>query len=238
MRATRDQTRQAVNGAVREAFSEIALLTARPCEPSQARGRVQQGRVLWSWIRILDPVNGVMAVAMPMELATEVAHTVCGTDANEIALDLVLDAQRELTNIIAGRTLAALAGKAERPRIDLPSSGNGAPDVRRGDWMGQTFAVDESWLAVFVQSTVLLLKDLDAMDAHAHSAEQLVRSDQLTRAAVRVVHHLPSGEFEIEKSVAASPTPPTTVMAVPAESGMRQAVRIVQGSTKPPFADH
>lgn len=236
MRATRDQTRQAVNGAVRDAFAEIALLTARPCEPSQARGRVQQGRVLWSWIRILEPVNGVLAVAMPMELATEVAHTVCGAETTEIALDLVLDAQRELTNIIAGRMLAALAGKAERPRLDLPASGNGAPDVRRGDWMGQTFAVDQSWLAVFVQSPVLLLKDLDAMDAHAHGAE-LARSDQLTRAAVRVVHHLPSGEFEIEKSVASSPVPPTTVMAVPAESGMRQAVRIVQGIAKPPSTE-
>ena len=204
MKATRDLTRLAVNQAVHDAFAKRAVLNVRPCEPTHAR-RQASGRVLWSWVAITEPISGVLAVVMPMELAGHVTRTVLGTETTEDSSDQVLGVQRELTNAIAARALAALASVGEQPRLDVPQAGSGAPDVRRGDWMGQTFAVGESWMAIFLQAPALLLKSLDAVGGDAESepdTAEIIRSDPLTRAVARAVHQLPSDEIEVEEPVA------------------------------------
>jgi hypothetical protein len=232
MKATRERTRTLVNQAVRQAFSEITSLVVKPCEPAQARRRAQ-GSVQWSWVDVVDPVAGTLVVVMPMELAGEVTRTVLGDGAGAAPPDLVRETQCELTGMIAGGVLSALEPGAAKPRIGAPRSGPGMPDVRQGDWMGQTFAVGGSWLAVFLQAPDLLQREprpAAIEDEAEPDTATVVRADPLTRAVVRAVHQIPSDEIEVEEPGAFAPPAPQAPQAPLRRSSARLPVaQPVQG---------
>jgi chemotaxis protein CheY-P-specific phosphatase CheC len=153
---------KAINQAVRQAFADCALLDAVPCEAAHARQRA--GQVFWSWLDILEPFQGTLALVQPVELAQEVAAAILNSDGKEAKLDEVLDAQCELTNIIAGRAFTALL-PGQQVRLGTPSSGQGAPDVRQGDWLGQTFSVGDLWVAVFLKCPTLFANRMPGSSA-------------------------------------------------------------------------
>ncbi len=148
---------KAINHAVRQAFTDMALLVAAPCDAAYARQR--PGQVFWSWLPILEPHAGILALCQPVDLAHEVAAAILNNPLAEPKLDEVLDAQCELTNVIAGRAFTGLLS-GQQVRLGTPSSGEGAPDVRQGEWMGQTFAVGDSWVAVFLSCPTLFAQQL------------------------------------------------------------------------------
>jgi tRNA A-37 threonylcarbamoyl transferase component Bud32/chemotaxis protein CheY-P-specific phosphatase CheC len=143
---------KAISLAVRQAYADLALLDAIPAELPPAHQRT--GQVFWSWLDILEPFQGTLALAQPVDLAQEVASAILNSQGEEIKLDEVLDAQCEVTNILAGRAFTALAA-GKQVRLGTPSSGQGAPDVRKSGWLGQSFTVGESWVTIYLSCPAL-----------------------------------------------------------------------------------
>jgi Protein kinase domain/Chemotaxis phosphatase CheX len=212
---------RAINQAVRQAFIDMALLVATPCDAAYARQR--PGQVFWSWLPILEPHAGTLALCQPVGLAHEVASAILSSPSSEPKLDEVLDAQCELTNVIAGRAFTSLLS-GQQVHLGTPSSGEGAPDVRQGEWMGQTFAVGDSWVAVFLSCPTLFAQQLPLVmesettrlgpsespryETESVSAALEAKPDSPARASVR-------GSFGLERKVVVTTQEPSKRVEAP-----------------------
>ena len=255
MIATREATVAALISAVRRVYGEMALLETKPCEPNQVR-RNAGSRMLWSWITVVEPCPATLVLAQPLDIANEVARTLLGSE-DEPTLKDALDAQCELTNVIAGHAINAVVAPGVAVRLGLPRSGQGAPDVRHGVWAAQTFQAGEWWMAAFIQGADLLVTPPVAVadEAAKPGTEPVKRIEPLTRK----VHHedidvvepvmpalptaalvvaLPVAQPVAVRSATPRPSTPLPVVSVPSSapaadparaSQRRLAVRTING---------
>jgi serine/threonine-protein kinase len=154
MRIDREHLRRALNLAMRNVYKEAALLTARPCEPTVARDQRPEA-VLWSWLNVSGAWNGTIAVVQPIDLALLVIKQVREDVVEPVATSLILEVQGDLTTRVVGKAMDQLFAGGAKPVLSPVRVGKGAPDVRRGDWHGQTWAVGGWWAAVFVYDGVM-----------------------------------------------------------------------------------
>jgi hypothetical protein len=152
------QAERSITLAVRQVYADTALLLASPCD--WARMRQEPGQVLWSWVEIRAPSPGHLVFLQPIGLAREIARcvqdvdTVTGEPAHSIQV------QRTLTTRIAQHVLNDLTQGARPLAIDPPASGEGAPDIQEGHWVGRSFLVNGWWSAVFLRCPGLLLDSI------------------------------------------------------------------------------
>ncbi len=154
MNVDRQHLRRALNVAIRHGYSESALLSARPCDPSVARDQ-QPDAVLWSWVTVSGAWTGTVAMVQPLELALLVVKQVHRGVKEPVTTDLVLNTQGELTARVVGKTFDQLFGIGTKAVLAPVQVGNGAPDVRRGSWQGHTWSVGGWWAAIFIYEGAL-----------------------------------------------------------------------------------
>lgn len=139
---------------MRHVYSEAALLAARPCDPTVARDQ-RPDAVLWSWITVSGAWKGTVAIVQPLDLAVLVVKQSREGVKEPVPTELVLETQGDLTTRIVGKTFDQLFAIGEKAVLAPVSVGNGAPDVRRGDWQGHTWAVGGWWVALFLYEGAL-----------------------------------------------------------------------------------
>lgn len=153
MTVDHDRLRRALNVAVRHAYGEN-LLAVRPCDPTVARDQ-RPDAVLWSWLNVSGAWTGTVALVQPVDLAVLVTKQVRDGLREPIATELLLETQGALTTRIVGKTFDQLFVVGAKAVLAPVRVGNGAPDVRRGNWHGQTWAVGGWWVAAFVYEGAL-----------------------------------------------------------------------------------
>jgi tRNA A-37 threonylcarbamoyl transferase component Bud32 len=141
---------QALGEAVRLAYEQMLFLQAEPWTDITS-GTATSGKVCWSWVKIIEPFAGMVVVVQPADLTRLTARILVGGMGIEVAESDLQDAQCELTNVIAGRTVHLLLGQEAMPSLGIPRFGRGAPDIRQGRWLGRAFRIAEHWSAVFLQ---------------------------------------------------------------------------------------
>jgi serine/threonine protein kinase/CheY-specific phosphatase CheX len=240
VKVTREATLAALIGAVHRVYGEMAFLEAKPCEPSQVR-RNAGSRMLWSWISVVEPCPATLVLAQPLEIANEVARTLLGSE-EEPRLQEALDAQCELTNVIAGQVLTAIVPAGVAVRLGLPRSGQGAPDVRHGVWAAQTFQAGDWWLAAFIQGADLLAGD-EPPRPEADPAKRLepltrkIRHEELEVVEPALPIAIPVAPPVAARPATQRPSSPLPVVSVPSGpppdpsrgSQRRPAVRTING---------
>ncbi len=105
--------------------------------PAEANGGPDRSWA-WSWVKTVEPWPATLVLAIEPVLCRQVAHAMLGGEADEAALP---DAQRELTNIVAGRLVKEIAGPDATISLGIPRSGRGAPDVRTPAWTSRVCAI-------------------------------------------------------------------------------------------------
>ena len=153
MTLDRERLRRALNLAMRHVYSEAALLTARPCDPSVARDQ-RPDAVLWSWLNVSGAWTGTIAIVQPLDLAMQLVKQARDGVQEPVPTELVLEIQGALTTRLVGKTFDQLfhGNKVVLAEVRV---GNGAPDVRRGNWHGHTWAVGGWWVAAFIYEGAL-----------------------------------------------------------------------------------
>jgi len=154
MSVDRERLKRALNLAMRHAYSESALLAVRPCDPSVARDQ-RPDAVLWSWINVSGAWTGTVALVQPVDLAVMVVKQVRDGVREPVPTELLLEIQGDLTTRIVGKTFDQLSALGVKATLAAVKVGNGAPDVRRGNWQGHTWAVGGWWVAVFLYEGVM-----------------------------------------------------------------------------------
>lgn len=154
MSLDRERLKRALNLAMRHAYSESALLAVRPCDPSVARDQ-RPDSVLWSWINVSGAWTGTVAIVQPIDLAVLVVKQSRDGVKEPVPTDLVLEVQGELTTRIVGKTFDQIFSIGDKTTLSQVRVGNGAPDVRRGNWQGHTWAVGGWWVALFLYEGAL-----------------------------------------------------------------------------------
>ncbi|MBA3697780.1 MAG: protein kinase [Planctomycetes bacterium] len=154
MTIDQERLRRALNVAMRHVYSEAALLAARPCAPTVARDQ-RPDAVLWSWINVTGAWNGTVAIVQPLDLAVLVVKQSRDGIKEPVPTELVLETQGDLTTRIVGKTFDQIFAIGEKAVLAPVSVGNGAPDVRRGNWQGHTWAVGGWWVALFLYEGTL-----------------------------------------------------------------------------------
>ncbi len=149
-----ERLKRALNLAMRHAYSEAALLSVRPCDPSVARDQ-RPDAVLWSWINVSGAWTGTVALVQPVDLAVMVVKQVRDGVREPVPTELLLETQGDLTTRIVGKTFDQLSALGVKATLAAVKVGNGAPDVRRGNWQGHTWAVGGWWVAVFLYEGAL-----------------------------------------------------------------------------------
>ncbi len=149
MAIDRERLRRALNLAVRHSYAEIALLSARACDPTVARDK-RPDAVLWSWINISGSWTGTMAIVQPLDLALHVVKQAKEGLVEPVPTEILLETQGEITTHVANKLIDQLFIGTTKPILSEVRLGNGAPDVRRGDWQGNTWSVGDWWMAIFV----------------------------------------------------------------------------------------
>ncbi len=144
-----ERLRRALHLAVRHSYSEIALLSARACDPTIARDK-KPDAVLWSWLNISGSWTGTIALMQPLDLAVHVVKQARDGITEPVSTDLVMEIQSDITNRIATKVMDQLFAGGKKPTIAAVRVGNGAPDVRRGAWQGHTWSIGNWWAAIFV----------------------------------------------------------------------------------------
>jgi Protein kinase domain len=157
MSLDRERLRRALNLAMRHAYSEAALLAVRPCEPTVAREQ-RPDAVLWSWINLSGAWTGTVALVQPVDLALKVVKQVRDDVCEPVPIELLLATQGDLTTRVVGKTFDQLFALSTKPTLAQVKVGNGAPDVRRGNWQGHTWAVGGWWVAAFVYEGALAIQ--------------------------------------------------------------------------------
>jgi Protein kinase domain len=144
-----ERLRRALHLAVRHSYAEIALLSARACDLSIARNK-QPDAVLWSWLTVSGSWTGTIALMQPLDLAVQVVKQARDGIVEPVPTEVVMDIQGQITKQIATKVMDQLFAGGTKPTISTVRVGNGAPDVRRGNWQGYTWSIDNWWAAVFV----------------------------------------------------------------------------------------
>jgi len=157
MTLDRDRLRRALNVAMRHVYSESALLAARPCEPTVARDQ-RPDSVLWSWINITGAWTGTVAIVQPIDLAVLVVKQSRDGVIEPVATELVLEVQGDLTTRLVGKTFDQIFSISDKAVLAPVCVGNGAPDVRRGNWQGHTWSVGGWWVAAFIHDGVVAVQ--------------------------------------------------------------------------------
>ena len=144
-----ERLRRALHLAVRHSYSEIALLSARACDPTIARDK-KPDAVLWSWLNVSGSWTGTIALMQPLDLAVHVVKQARDGITEPVSTDLVMEIQSDITNQIAMKMMDQLFAGGKKPTIAAVRVGNGAPDVRRGAWQGHTWSLGNWWMAIFI----------------------------------------------------------------------------------------
>jgi hypothetical protein len=144
----RERALKALSAAVKESLASMALAEAHSILPNKARR--SDSPVCWSWIKLQEPCVGQLCLLQPLEFGRNIAQVMTGLAPDDIPDEDVLDAQTELTNIVAGLFLRNFVGTDQQPVLGLPRCGRGAPDVRRGEWAGQVYSAGDWWVALFI----------------------------------------------------------------------------------------
>ena len=124
----RQVNRETVGAVVSRVFAQAAFLFPEPADapPPLAADDRQFLRV---GVRFEGTRSGLVELILPVELCTEIAANMLGTDPESAALpDYREDAARELVNIITGQLLTELYGGREKFRQSPPSIVQLTPD--------------------------------------------------------------------------------------------------------------
>lgn len=253
MSLDRDRLRRALNVAMRHVYSESALLAARPCDPTVARDQ-RPDAVLWSWIEVSGAWNGTAAIVQPIDLAVQVVKQVQDGVREPVPTELLLEVQGDLTTRIVAKTFDQLFAIGAKAVLAPVKVGNGAPDVRRGNWQGHTWAVGGWWVALFLYEGALAAQPTPTATVIAGElvpdTERVTNSQPLTKVvrssgdsdaawpdpAMSPV--IPPGIRPAKPAVpAAKSAQPTATPAAPvtpgprqsSTSGRRQVVRTIHG---------
>lgn len=184
MSLDRERLRRALNVAMRHVYSESALLAARPCDPTVARDQ-RPDAVLWSWLNVSGAWTGTVAIVQPVDLAVQVVKQVKDGVREPVPTELLLETQGELTTRIVAKTFDQLFAIGAKATLAPVKVGNGAPDVRRGNWQGHTWSVGGWWVALFLYEGALASQPTPtasiAADELAPDTERVTNSQPLTK---------------------------------------------------------
>jgi hypothetical protein len=249
MSLERERLRRALNVAMRHVYSESALLAARPCEPTVARDQ-RPDAVLWSWVSVGGAWSGTVAIVQPVDLAVQVVKQMKDGVREPVPTELLLDVQGDLTTRIVAKTFDQLFAIGAKAVLAPVKVGNGAPDVRRGNWQGHTWAVGGWWVALFLYEGALaaqptptatviageLVPDTERV-TNPQPLTKVIRSSGDSDAAwlESAPQTIPAGMrpakpvVPVAVPVARSPQPITPGPHRPSTSGRRQVVRTIHG---------
>jgi hypothetical protein len=255
MSLDRDRLRRALNVAMRHVYSESALLAARPCEPTVARDQ-RPDSVLWSWINVSGAWTGTVAIVQPIDLAVLVVKQSRDGVKEPVPTELVLAVQGDLTKRVVGKTFDQIFSISNKAVLAQVRVGNGAPDVRRGNWQGHTWSVGGWWVAAFIYEGMLAAQPTPTatiVDELAPDTERVTNPQPLTKV-VRSADHdtdvawpevlpssaIPRGIKPAKPAAAAEKSPPPAAAGTPSAaktppsiksstSGRRPVVRTIHG---------
>jgi hypothetical protein len=107
--------------------------------------------VLWSWVRIIDPIPSTLVIGVDPAMASGLATLCLGEDsATPRTMDEINDAQAELTNVVAGRFAQEMFNENRILSLGTPRTGRGVPNLDDGDWTACHFRLGACWAAAFI----------------------------------------------------------------------------------------
>jgi hypothetical protein len=141
--------------------------------------------VLWSWLSVTGAWTGTVALVQPVDLAVLVTKQFGDGLREPIPTELLLKTQGELTTRIVSKTFDQLFVVGAKALLTPVRVGNGAPDVRRGNWQGQTWAVGGWWVAAFLYEGALASQPTPTAtlmgSEHAPDTERVTDAQPLTK---------------------------------------------------------
>ena len=109
-------------------LEKYAFVFADPVEADESQ---EPANVLLANVAFAGAAQGELQVALPMELAAEIAANVLGSEPSEITPSLLSDAVGELANVLCGNLLKALTTPdkifdLQPPRVSAANSADWA----------------------------------------------------------------------------------------------------------------
>ena len=175
-----DPLRVAMVTAVTQTLETMAFLQAQATTAKFDGASTASLSTVWSWVKVIEPCPGMVAMSFQASLATEIAQTLVG-GAGTLDPTLVADTQAEITNVITGRLIHRFFGEEITLSLGIPRTGRGAPNVHEPGWVGQVFEVGKRYLVIYVHGHGLTSATLSRPPSTApHSVT--ARADEATRA--------------------------------------------------------
>ena len=125
MKLERETVKQILAEVVAETFEGMAFLEVLPGEA--AGEEAEQREWLWARVGVHTPHRGIITIACPHVLATEITHTMYGELDPKAMKQAVVDALGEFANTIAGALIGRLSCDRKLMSLGLPEHGKGMP---------------------------------------------------------------------------------------------------------------
>ncbi len=142
---------ESISSVSMSVLEKYAFVFADAAEVAEA---VEPANVLLANVAFGGAATGELQVAMPMELAAEIASNVLGSDPSEVTPLLLKDAVGELANVLCGNMLKALTAPDKIFDLQPPA----VSAASQADWKAlisssQTVALDCDGQFVLLQFT-------------------------------------------------------------------------------------
>ena len=142
---------ESISSVSMSVLEKYAFVFADAAEVADA---VEPANVLLARVVFAGATQGELQVAMPMELAAEIAANVLGSDPSEVTPSLLKDAVGELANVLCGNMLKALTSPDKIFDLQPPT----VTAANKADWQAlvsspQTVALDCDSQFVLLQFT-------------------------------------------------------------------------------------